>query len=227
MSMVSKVIMTWLSVFLASLIGSTHCVGMCGPITLAYSTNSPCAWKSHLQYHIGRMITYTGLGFVSGWLGSQINELGSQLGYLKVAPAIMGALLIWLGLRIFIQPGIERNTPAIPRRLKALLGKIFQLPYGMAVFFVGLFTGFLPCGWLYSFIAVAIATADPIKSALTMFLFWLGSVPALLAVGGVFRVLIGKFGWKQNAVLGSLMIIAGVFSLLWHFSSNGLHHHHH
>ena len=57
--------MFW-SAFVIGLLGSFHCVGMCGPIALALPSKDP----AHiLSYNFGRSLTYAGLGALMGSVG--------------------------------------------------------------------------------------------------------------------------------------------------------------
>ncbi len=86
-----------------------HCLGMCGPITVAFSLSqaatAPSCWQQvgfHLLLNLGRLISYALVGLMIGALGSvlvasgQMAGLGSPLR--RGVALVAGLLLIWFGL---------------------------------------------------------------------------------------------------------------------------------
>ena len=195
----------------ASLVGSWHCAGMCGPV----ACSSGLQGQSHV-YHLGRLMSYLILGLLAGSLGyTLINE--QVLPFKYSAGIMMGALLCSLGINFFF----GWNWPE--KILKGAGRKLWNhlLPFlrkqNSQKFLLGFFTGVLPCGWLYSFVLVAAATKSPTIGALTMFAFWLGTVPALLLMSAGFRRLIRAPQTKLRQTLGVLFILAGIYSVATQF----------
>ena len=97
------------SVWIASLLGSVHCVGMCGPLLVlathspngadAVGTQAPHSPSHAWAYHTGRGIAYALLGLAAGGLGGMLNLGGAWLGVQRVALVASAVLLIGLGLR--------------------------------------------------------------------------------------------------------------------------------
>jgi sulfite exporter TauE/SafE len=152
-----------------------HCAPMCGGFVLGQVSDRmarlPSAHLSECQrlraaslphYHLGRLTTYSVLGFAAGSGGFAMQWAGGNAG----AFLLVGAVLLVLQAARRLRPGF-----ALP-----LTRTLRGYPLGLAL-------GFLPCGILYTALAAAAATASPLYGALSMACFGLGTVPALLAVG--------------------------------------------
>jgi sulfite exporter TauE/SafE len=198
--------------FLAGAAGSAlHCGPMCGGFVLAQVANrlsdihsgrlsewSRVEAAMLLPYHAGRITTYALLGAVSG-LGGALLAGVPYLAALLLALAAAGFLSMALRSRTVSRPlgatpcrtrcGLG-NTPAAhqPGRRSPLSFLDGFAPRitgrsGPGSLGLGLLLGLLPCGFLYTALAVAAAGQSPLLGALGMALFGLGTVPVLVAVG--------------------------------------------
>lgn len=136
--------------------------------------------RAHFAYHLGRLLSYVVIGALAGALGGRVNLLAEPLGVRALAPTIMGTLLTVWGLFALLGPG--RVKQFLGPRVYAVLGapSRFLMQSGRQsvewrALFLGLGTGLLPCGWLYGFVAVAVASSSAWWGAGTMAAFWLGS----------------------------------------------------
>jgi sulfite exporter TauE/SafE len=184
--------MTVLAILAASLLGSVHCAAMCGPFVLLYA-GQPAghgAWKAHAAYNLARLTAYVTLGAAAGLLGAGMDHAGETfLGVQRVAAIAMAAVIVGMA----VVPLLRRKTTAAGRpgpiaRLRALAIRKRRPGPGPAAA-VGLLSGLLPCGWLWSFVALAAASGSAAAGALTMATFWAGTVPALVGVGWLLRKL--------------------------------------
>jgi hypothetical protein len=152
-----------------------HCAPMCGGFVLGQVSDRMARLPpSHLSecqrlraaglapYHVGRLTTYTALGFAAGGSGLALQHLGFGAGVLL----LLGAVLLTLQAAQRLRPGF---VLPLTRTLRGY-------PLGLAL-------GFLPCGILYAALAAAAATASPLLGALAMLCFGAGTVPALVVVG--------------------------------------------
>jgi sulfite exporter TauE/SafE len=94
-----------------------------------------------------------------------------------------------------------------------LLARFRQLPPVPRAALLGLSTTLVPCGWLYAFVATAAGTGDAASAMGAMFVFWVGTVPALVAAGFGLRGLLARFGRHARAASASLIVVSGVFVL--------------
>jgi len=174
----------FLTAITLGLLGSLHCVGMCGPIALALpvvNNSSFARIKGILLYNSGRIFTYSMLGLVFGLLGKTFVIAGYQRG-LSIA---LGVLILLVVLLPAQQMQSFRLTNFIYRpvaKLKSSLGKLFAQKSYSALFSIGILNGLLPCGLVYTAVAGAIAVAEPVRASLFMGLFGLGTVPAMLVL---------------------------------------------
>ncbi len=217
------------------LIGSTHCIGMCGGIVGALNAGLPQSGRSplsrighHLSYNAGRIASYVMAGAVAGFAGSLIAE--ATLG--SVAPIgrlIAGILMILLG---FYLAGwwhaitvLEKLGLHLWKRIQPFGSRFLPVETPSRAFGLGLVWGWLPCGLVYSALALAIVAASPGQGALIMLGFGLGTLPALLAMGGVAEhvmALVRKPALRQIA--GASVILFGLYTC---FTAFGGHNHHH
>ena len=211
-----------LAVFLASVLGSPHCAGMCGGFVAFYSAQSERKILPHLAYNLGRLVTYAGLGVLAGFVGRSINDLGLLIGIQRFATVVIGVVMIVWGIQMLLGvrvPGADlqgRFWKKLFEPAARLLKNGTGLPPSLLAAGLGLLSTFLPCGFLYAFVAMAAATASPLEGVLVMTLFWAGTVPVMVALGGAVTLLslrALKFVPKITAVL---VLAAGLLSLSGH-----------
>ncbi|MFI5246076.1 MAG: sulfite exporter TauE/SafE family protein, partial [Gemmatimonadales bacterium] len=202
-------------VLLASLVGSIHCAAMCGGFVCSYagtrSAHGFADLPAHLAYNGGRLVSYLLLGLGAGAIGARIDDLGRLAGVGRGAAVLAGTLMVaWalatlgaaLGVRI---PGTF--APAwLQRRLgSALLAMRDRPPIARAAL-TGLLTTLLPCGWLYTFVVTAGGTGSALAGAGTMLAFWIGTVPALLAVGFGAQRLLGPLARRLPLAAATVVL---------------------
>ncbi|MEX0883715.1 MAG: sulfite exporter TauE/SafE family protein, partial [Cyclobacteriaceae bacterium] len=170
--------MLW-TAFILGLIGSFHCVGMCGPIALALSAQDQKKyWGNKLCYNMGRTLTYSLLGALIGLVGFSLALAGLQQ-WLSIG---MGVLI--LGMAFFYRraEGLIARSSVLGgvRRLKSSLGKYLKRRGPFAFFVSGMLNGLLPCGMVYIALVASLAMQSVISGFLYMFFFGLGTIPTLM-----------------------------------------------
>lgn len=165
--------------------GSLHCVGMCGPLSLALPTGQLSKTKkfiSLLVYQSGRIITYSIIGLVFGLAGRSIYIAGYQQGF----SIVMGVLVLTLALFYFIQKRsihfsfLNRFYHSIQNIIIRLL-KSSKNTTGFLL--MGMANGLLPCGMVYIALAATLSLSQISESILFMALFGAGTLPAMMIVG--------------------------------------------
>jgi sulfite exporter TauE/SafE len=169
--------------FTIGLLGSFHCVGMCGPIamSLPYGQNRWTAARHAVTYNLGRTVTYILIGSLFGLLGKGVFLAGYQsafsigLGVLLLIMALFSSNLESTFFRIpILQKGLFR--------LKEALGRLLKIRTNPSFFSIGLLNGLLPCGLVYMAVVGAVSTASVWKGAAYMGLFGLGTIPLMLTI---------------------------------------------
>lgn len=207
----------WPLVFGAGLLGSAHCLGMCGPFALALgaATPSPRAnlWRQS-WYSVGRIFTYAVLGASAAFFGGWLTEkLPGWTNVPAVLALVAGGFLVIQGLLatgIIPKRGVGGGA-ACPGAsvFKAFLGGRSTVD----VFLAGLFTGLLPCGLLYGMVALAGSRSNVLEGLATMVVFGAGTVPAMVATG-VGGSLLGLAARKRlHAVAAWCLVITGCVSI--------------
>ena len=177
--------------FLAGLLGSGHCFGMCGGIAgslgaiSGLSGKGSTAWPA-LQFNLGRLFGYAVLGAIAGGILGAAGEimalkpLGKWLrGLTALMVALIGLrfLLDWRGLDF-----IERGGARLWRRILPFAARISQRHDWLGRLGLGLCWGFLPCGLVYTVLMTSASTGSLAYGAATMFAFGLGTLPAMLGL---------------------------------------------
>jgi len=227
--------LTFFTALTIGLLGSTHCIGMCGGIVGALNIglvqSRQQSWLSrithHLTYNTGRIVSYMFAGTLAGLIGAQATRLSA--GALPVGRVIAGLIMIALGLYLAgWWLGIKRIDKAGLRlwRLIEPMGRRFIPPRNpLHVFGLGLVWGWVPCGLVYSALALAMTSSSPRHGALLMLGFGLGTLPMLLAMGTVAGQL-RKI--MQNTIVrriaGTLIMLFGAYTCVTAFNEDRHHH---
>ena len=208
--------------FMTGLLGSAHCIGMCGGLVSALSITADGRSSGllfHILYNLGRIITYSFIGFLVGWLGSAMVVKNSLQDVTRVLLISSDLFIILVGLGsagLFAKLNLmtlEIGGP-IQAMSKAVKG-LRKLPPAMSALPLGLLFGFLPCGLLYAMALTAVQSADSITGALTMAAFGLGTFPALFLVGSAAQWFSAKRSWMLKAA-GVMVALMGCYNLFNH-----------
>lgn len=207
----------WPLVFGAGLLGTAHCMGMCGPFALALGAAAPSPrsnlWRQS-WYSVGRIFTYSVLGAAAAFFGKWLTQkLPGWTNVPAVLALVAGGFLVVQGLLatgIIKKRGVGSGV-ACPgaSAFKALLGGRSTSD----VFLAGLFTGLLPCGLLYGMLALAGSTGDVVTGLGIMAVFGLGTVPGMVATG-VGGSLLGLAARKRmHSIAAWCLVITGCVSI--------------
>lgn len=175
--------------FLAGLVTSLHCAGMCGPLAcyLAPKPGSGTSFSTVTSlYQAGRLLSYTVIGILAGALGMV------ALGWVDVYQHSLSRFLPWLLVVFFLMVALRADKflpkPAvIGKALGKLQRKAQGLPRPLAGLAVGILTPLLPCGPLYAVFGLALMTQSPVRGGEFLLLFGLGTLPLLWIVQAAFN----------------------------------------
>lgn len=208
--------MIFWSAFILGLLGSLHCVGMCGPIVLTLPS-SPAGrtgfLRSRALYNIGRVVTYVFMGGVVGMLGQGV----AWAGYQKTLGIVAGSLMIlsvafpdrWIESAVH-NMGLQRRLGTLQARLKNLL----ETGTERSLFLVGVLNGFLPCGLVYSALAGSLAAGSLPGGMIFMALFGIGTAPALFATAMAGNIVSVGLRRKITRLMPVGVVILGLLFIL-------------
>ena len=211
------------TVFLASLLGSLHCAGMCGAF-VAFAVGADPGSRApksllHVAYNLGRLGTYTVLGVIAGVVGAGLDLGGSMVGVQRAAAIGAGGIMVLFGGAMLLRSlGVAVPKLRPPKFMQRVAGKgmgaaMKRTPVVRAAA-TGLLTTLLPCGWLYAFVVVAAGTANPAEGAMVMAFFWMGTLPVMIAVGAGVQKLAGVLGRHAPVVAALAITIAGIVTVI-------------
>lgn len=198
-----------LPIFMIGLLGSVHCVGMCGGIVGAFSVASAPARKFPVAvvaakaprtgaldgafrvvaYNVGRIGSYALAGAMVGGVARGARALAGVSGFQVGGYWLANLMLVALGLYLMdVWRGLAQLEAAgqmLWRRVQPLTKYLLPLDSPLKMLAVGGLWGWLPCGMVYSVLLTAMLTGSALSGATVMLVFGLGTLPTLLALGMV------------------------------------------
>lgn len=204
-----------LTALVFGLLGSFHCVGMCGPIAFMLPIDRVHKVKGVLQvfsYHLGRLFTYSLIGLLFGLLGKGFYLFGFQ----QQISIIVGVSMILFILfpRFFNASSIAKPLHRIIFKVKNTLGAALKKKGNDTFFTIGFLNGFLPCGLVYMALFGAIANGNALQGSLYMFVFGLGTIPLMTAVVFLGNFTKGKLRKNIQKAIPVVVVIIGVLFIL-------------
>lgn len=213
-----------MSAFTIGLVGSSHCIGMCGGIAnaLNYSVakeqrTAKKLFVYQVTYNSGRILSYGAIGGLAGIMGSGLESTFGDLGLtaLRILAAVMIVLLgLYLtGIWRFISR-LEDMGKVLWSKLSPLSRRFLPLNHPAKALGLGMVWGWLPCGLVYSTLTLSLASGSPVMGSLVMMCFGLGTFPAMLLTGSMLNItqsFLKKTYFRQ--ISGCVMIIFGLLAL--------------
>ena len=198
--------------FVIGFLGSLHCAGMCGPLVTAFAGRGrgTSFALSQLGYHGGRTATYVTLGLAVGLVGAQLQLAGLQrivsvaTGLIMISVAFWPAITTWSGRMI---------THVLPM-ITDMFGDINRRNTFVSRSMLGALNGLLPCGLVYVALAGALGTGDSVKGAFFMLMFGVGTLPVLLMLPLVGRILTPLDPRKRKWIIKAGVLCVAVLLIL-------------
>ena len=226
---------TWVTAFLAGLLGSIHCIGMCGGISGALTMALPAPVRTSyarllpylLAYSSGRIMSYMIAGTLMGALGTQLTGVLTPHTAMSIGRVISAVFMLALGVTIAgwwnALSGLEKLGGRLWRHIEPWGRGVLPPKSPVQAFGLGLVWGWLPCGLVYSALAWSLAAGGATQGGLIMLAFGLGTLPMLLALGSAARWLRQITRMRRvRQVAGVLILSFGLYMLL----APGAHQHH-
>jgi sulfite exporter TauE/SafE len=216
--------------FGASLLGSAHCVGMCGPYVAMCTAQfvprcaTPVArFLLRILFNLGRISTYALIGLIVGAFGQIVQAVATRLGLTGIVAITAGIAAVAFGLSMIgwlRDPARVVAGAALGRWLIACRMRLYRAPSAAAPLLLGALQGWLPCTLVYAAASRAGIAGSAGMGALTMVVFGLGTVPAIFALTIVPQTVLRRV--KAQRLAGVLLTILGVLLMLRGFASFGL-----
>ena len=170
--------------FLAGLLGSGHCFGMCGGIAAGLGAMSPGrAIMPALQFNLARLASYAVLGLVAASVLGGVSDLAPIGRWLRLLTAVM---IFMIGLRFLFDfrglEVIERGGAGLWKKVLPVALRAGQRQDWIGRVTLGVCWGLLPCGLVYTVLLTAASTGHSAGGALTMLAFGAGTLPAMLGL---------------------------------------------
>ncbi|MDZ4757960.1 MAG: sulfite exporter TauE/SafE family protein [Bacteroidota bacterium] len=166
------------------IVGSFHCVGMCGPLALSLPLNNQNTnakiWGA-LLYNIGRVVTYSFFGFIFGLIGKTFSFFGFQQ-WLSISLGTAIIIYMLFGKRMRNYISYPTQVTKFFSHLRSALAKLYKNQNLSSLFAIGLLNGLLPCGLVYIAAAGAVSTGNVMHSIIFMSAFGMGTLPAMWSI---------------------------------------------
>lgn len=204
------------SALILGLLGSFHCIGMCGPIAFVLPLNRENNLKKVIQislYHFGRLLTYSFIGLIFGLVGKGLFLMGFQQ-RISILVGVLMIVIVLIPAKIFNKYNFSRPLYSFVGKVKSNLGKLLKKKSNKALFTIGILNGFLPCGLVYMALVGSIATSDFKLGALYMFIFGLGTIPLMTLAVYLGNVLSVSIRNKIQKAIPVFVVIIGILFIL-------------
>ena len=204
----SKLMIPWLT-FLIAIGGSFHCLGMCGGLVSAFTHNH----KSNATYQIGRLMGYLLVGVIASFIGALIKNYVQSNTITLLTTFFMGSILIYWGVKILWKKSYTLKVE-LPSFMNIASKKLYKSAHNLKKLnsyikssMIGFLSIFLPCGFLYGLVIVVAMYEDPFLSLISMFTFWLGTLPMLIFSTNIIQKIILPLK-NKTPILASMMLIS-------------------
>jgi sulfite exporter TauE/SafE len=209
----------------ASLLGSAHCVGMCGPYVsmctaqfVPGGATAAARFFLRILFNLGRIATYGFIGLVVGAFGQIAQAVATRLGVAGIVAILAGVAAVTLGLSLigWLQDPVRVVAGrSVGRWLIAGRMRLKRAPPAVAPLLLGSLQGWLPCALVYAAASRAAVAGSAGMGAVTMVVFGLGTVPAIFALTVVPQAVLGRIRAQRLAgvllaVVGALLILRGL-----------------
>jgi sulfite exporter TauE/SafE len=194
------------------LTGLSHCVGMCGPLVGAFAMRRRAAHQdlstSLVLFQVGRLTTYLMLGMLLGSVGYLLAQFIRE--WQGLLSLMLGLLLAFVGLSLLGILPLHHWLAAtgLARWAGGWLKRLMSFNHPAASLGLGLVNGLLPCGPVYAMGLLAAASGDPLRGAMIMLIFGLGTLPTMLGLG--FSTAILSLRLRSQLYRATAIVVTGV-----------------
>ncbi len=204
------------SALILGLLGSLHCVGMCGPIAFMLPVDRSNSFKKISQigvYHLGRLLAYSIIGLVFGLVGKSLYIFGIQQ-QLSIIIGVLMIVVVLLPHKTIGKYNFSKPLYKIISKVKTSLGKALKKKTADTFLTIGFLNGFLPCGLVYMAVFGAVATGSLLEGSLYMILFGLGTIPLMTSAIYLGKFLNSAIKQRIQKAIPIFVVIIGVLFIL-------------
>lgn len=205
-----------LSAFILGLLGSFHCVGMCGPIAFMLPVDRTNQVKKISQigiYHFGRLIAYSLIGLVFGLIGKSLFIFGYQQ-QLSIIIGILMILVVIIPQKTFNKYNFSKPIYKAISKVKSALGNALKKKTMDTFLTIGFLNGFLPCGLVYMALFAAMAAGNAASGSLYMAVFGLGTIPLMTSAIYFSHFLKGTARQRIQKIIPIFVVLIGALFIL-------------
>jgi sulfite exporter TauE/SafE len=203
--------------FLAGILGSGHCFGMCGGIAGTFGAlagRGGGRFKPALLFNLGRLCSYVLLGAILAVLLGGTGTMLDIPGWSRALRLVTAVMILLIGLRFLLGLSllerIERLGAGLWNRVRPLAVRLSSRPGATARLLLGMCWGLVPCGLVYSMLLTAASTASAVTAGAVMLAFGSGTLPSMLGVAWAAPALasIMEDRWVRRIIGFALVLLA-------------------
>lgn len=205
-----------ISAFVLGLLGSFHCVGMCGPIAFMLPVDRTNNFKKISQitiYHVGRLLAYSIIGLIFGLIGKSLYIFGFQQ-QLSIVIGIIMIFIVLIPQKTFNKYNVTKPIYKLISKVKSALGNTLKRKRTDTFLTIGFLNGFLPCGLVYMAIFAAIASGNALNGSIYMAVFGLGTIPLMTSAIYFSQFLKGSARQRIQKAIPIFVVLIGILFIL-------------
>lgn len=207
--------MLW-SAFIFGILGSFHCVGMCGPIAFMLPVDRSHSFRKIIQiavYHFGRLLAYSLIGLIFGLLGKGLYIFGMQQ-QLSVIIGVLMIVVVLIPTKTFYTYNFSKPLYVFISKVKIALGSALKKKTADTFLTIGFLNGFLPCGLVYMAVFASLTMQNALEGSLYMILFGMGTIPLMTSAIYIAKFLNGKVKQRIQKAMPVFVVIIGILFIL-------------
>lgn len=206
----------WIAAFVFGLLGSFHCVGMCGPIAFMLPVNRSNTYLRILQmglYHLGRLLAYGIIGLAFGLVGKSLYLFGFQQ-QLSIIMGILMILAVLIPYKKFSKYNGSATIFKYISKIKSALGTALKKKTPETFLTIGFLNGLLPCGLVYMAVFAAVVSGNALSGSLYMVFFGLGTIPLMTSAMFLSQFFTVATRQKIQKAIPVFVVIVGVLFII-------------
>ncbi len=207
--------MLW-SALIFGLLGSFHCVGMCGPIAFMLPVDRSNSLRKVTQistYHFGRILAYSIIGLFFGLIGNSLYIFGIQQ-QLSIVIGVLMIIVVLIPVKTFNRYNFSKPMYRVISKIKSALGHALKKKTADTFLTIGFLNGFLPCGLVYMAVFASMATGSMFEGSLYMMLFGVGTIPLMTSAIYLGKILNTAVKHRIQKAIPVFVVVMGIWFIV-------------